>query len=135
MVKTPEDFKRSVCSIYFETVSYNITGCLRISVEKQDDMISVNVGLPWSGTRTITQKRWDAMLSKLFDDCKILDWKRKNEPEGFYMTDGTSWVLKVRPAEGRTRIWRGYNAFPPQWDNMEKMFRRLAVKDGNHNGK
>ena len=84
--------------------SYNINECLNVFVEKLGDKISADLGFPLFQTKTITQKRWNAMLSKLFDDYKILDWRVKNEPEDYCITDGTSYVFKVKPAEGRACI-------------------------------
>ena len=64
-------------------------------------------------------------LASLLEGCGITSWEREYEPVGYVVHDGDFWELRVVLEDGTVIESEGSNAWPDEYDRLEKGLRDL----------
>ena len=73
-------------------------------------------------TFAIGKKKWNALVNALYDALYLNDWKHRTDSETAYL-DGEEWELTVKLTNRRKRSYSGCNAYPPYWDELQKLLK------------
>lgn len=77
----------------------------------------------------ISGRKFRALARKLFDRLYLGDWKRRYVD--LDVLDGTWWELRVRLDNAkRSIVIHGQNDFPPHYDKLISLLRKLAHQNG-----
>lgn len=79
--------------------------------------------LPFEREYTIAKRRWDSLVTALFDDLYLNDWEPHYEDPD--VCDGEAWHLKVQFSKQKEREYSGQNQFPPYWNELQKLLEPL----------
>ena len=115
----------AVRGVTFRILSF--LGSDEVRIRKTRDGAEVSVyrfGKMFLDSQTeLTPAKWRKLVSRLYNDLYLHEWKKHYKPEDMVILDGQSWSLEIRLSGGRKRTYSGENAYPPYWGALERMFR------------
>lgn len=132
-----EDYRDIVKSITFEIREYR-GGEKKIKIRKRktDALVQFTdiFSFPIVEDKTITEKQWQHIVDCLYEDLYLHEWKKRYEltpADGYLVDDGEMWKLEIQLEGQRVRTYRGDNAYPPYWKELQKLFRPLFPSNKN----
>ena len=82
-----------------------------------------------SAVLTISARTWKRLVDRLYTELYVQDWKREYEVCALdgevCVLDGFHWSLEILMTDRRKRTYRGNNAYPPYWKELNSLFRPL----------
>lgn len=126
--KTGEDYRGLVSLIRFTISGYS--GTTEVTITKHHYCASVKVvKIPDNGESTeerpFEKKQWYDIMYYLFGPAVYLhEWETSYRDDS--ILGGTEWKLDLIFEDGRECHYSGYNAYPPYWDKLEKLFSRYT---------
>lgn len=124
-----ENYRQASRRILFETGGL-MQGFLTVKLEKSGKGASMKVspgftpdpesGEIQSGKVSITKEQWDRVVSALFEDLFVLDWKEAYENP--FVMDGQQWRLEITMEDGEALRYHGMNGYPVYWDRVLELF-------------
>ena len=127
-----EDFRDIVTQIKFEIGGF--LGRSKVVIKRKDEGAIVHTEEPFFikkidpenpipyGDKQIRPDKWRRIVSKLFDEMYVHEWKKHYYPDE-PVEDGEQWELTIRFEGRRGMKISGDNAYPPYWPELKKIFR------------
>ena len=127
-----EDYRDIVRSIRFSDGGF-FGGYHEIQIVKDEDEITLDVCPGFRDPeaylhRSMTEKEWNKLVDRLFSKLYLHEWKKSFVDP--LVLDGEQWDLELKLTRGRVRNYRGSNAFPPYWAELQTTFRPFFKEAG-----
>lgn len=84
-------------------------------------VLSVPEGHAMISDREITGLRWRRMVSRLYNEMYLHEWKKSYIARD--ILDGEQWSLEIELSGRRKRTYHGSNAYPAYWTELKALFR------------
>lgn len=135
--ETAEDYRDIVTSVIFSTGGF-FPGHTNVTISKNENGASVHVDVVPYGSdsmlsainvpkdKQITSKKWQQIISMLYDEFYIHEWKKRYNEKECVVMDEEQWKLQITLTGGRKRTIIGDNTYPPYWKELKKMFEKYV---------
>ena len=67
------------------------------------------------------EAEWKRLLDRLYGRLYLHEWKKRYDNP--LVLDGEEWELEINLTGGRIRTYKGTNAYPPYWMELQEVFK------------
>lgn len=100
--------------------------CLKKSKKGYNLKVSSTLPTVLDSEINLSEDEWNTIVRKLYGKLFLHEWNHTFDNS--HVCDREEWSLEIKLSRGRKRTYSGSNDFPPYWNELQRIMRKLIER-------